>query len=90
MTTTVAATDFCRNFGQYQRRVQREPIEVRSHERTTGYFISEEEFKRYMRLSNAARQAYHPSELPEHLKRAIAEARMDPRHEHLNELLDEK
>ena len=31
----------------------------------------------------------HPSELPEHLKDAVREARMDARHEHLNALRDE-
>lgn len=31
----------------------------------------------------------HPSELPQHLKEAVAEAKMDPEHEPLNELLEE-
>jgi hypothetical protein len=35
----------------------------------------------------ASRKAYHPSELPVHLREAIKEARMDNRHGHLNELL---
>ncbi len=38
MTAVVAATEFCRNFSTYQRRVQREPIQVRSHEKVTGYY----------------------------------------------------
>ncbi len=33
-------------------------------------------------------RAFHPSELPEHLKEALETARMDPRHEHLNALMD--
>jgi hypothetical protein len=84
----VAATEFCRNFGTYQREVQREPIEVTSHGRVTGYFLSPEQFQRYMRLLAASRKAYHPSELPDHLKVALLESRMDPKHDHLNALLD--
>jgi hypothetical protein len=38
--------------------------------------------------STIGHKAYHPSELPDYLKKALAEAEMDPRHEHLNELLD--
>ena len=32
-------------------------------------------------------RAFHPSELPDHLKEAVKEARMDDRHDPLNELL---
>jgi hypothetical protein len=86
----VVATEFRRKFSEYQRLVRREPIEVQAHDRTTGYFISPEDFAEYPRLLAASRQAYHPSELPEHLKQAVANARMDGRHDHLNSLLDDE
>ena len=86
----VAATEFSRKFSEYQRLVRREPIEVQSHDQTTGFFISPEEFAEYQRLRATSRQAYHPSALPEHLKQAVADARMDPRHDHLGGLLDEE
>lgn len=86
----VAATEFSRNFGRYQRVVQREPVEVRSHEQTTGFYISPEDFEQYQRLLAASRKAYHPAELPAHLQRAIADARMDPRHDHLNKLMEDE
>lgn len=41
------ATDFCRNFTQYQRTVIQKPVEVRSHERVTGYYISPEMFESF-------------------------------------------
>jgi prevent-host-death family protein len=88
--TAVPATEFCRNFGTYQREVQKEPIEVTSHGRVTGYFLSPEEFQRYMSLLAASRRAYHPGELPDHLKRALLDSRMDPRHDHLNALLGDE
>jgi hypothetical protein len=43
MTIVVTATEFTRNFASYQRTVQREPIEVRSHE--NGYFVSPEDYE---------------------------------------------
>jgi hypothetical protein len=36
----------------------------------------------------ASRRTYHPAELPDHLKVALLGSRMDPKHDHLNELLD--
>lgn len=90
MTAVVAATDFCRNFATYQRQVQREPIEVRSHEKVTGYYVSAETFQRVEQILAASRRPYHPSELPAHLKAAIRDARMAPEHDHLNALLDDE
>ncbi len=88
MTETVAATEFCRNFAAYQRQVQRGPIEVQSHGRPTGYFISPEDFEHYQRVIAASRKAYHPSELPAHIQEAIRTARMSSEHDHLNALID--
>lgn len=85
----VTATDFCRNFATYQRSVQLETIEVRSHEKVTGYFVSPETFKRVEQILAASRRRYHPVDLPDHLKEAIRDARMGVEHEHLNTLLDE-
>jgi hypothetical protein len=89
MTVVVSATEFTRNFSSYQRSVRVEPIEVQSHEKVTGYFLSPEAFERVTQILLASRRAYHPSELPEHLKAAIKDARMAPEHDHLNALLDD-
>jgi PHD/YefM family antitoxin component YafN of YafNO toxin-antitoxin module len=89
MTAVVAATEFCRNFATYQRRVQREPIQVRSHDKVTGYYISAEDYARVERILAASRQAYHPGELPPRLMAAIRDARMSPEHDHLNALTDD-
>lgn len=87
MTTAVPATEFCRNFATYQRQVQREPIQVQSHGKTTGYFVSADEFERMQRILMESRKAYHPAELPEHLRKAVARARMAPTHGKLDRLL---
>jgi prevent-host-death family protein len=89
MTTAVPATEFCRNFATYQRQVQREPIEVQSHGKTTGYFISAEDFERVQRVLAESRKAYHPAELPAHLRKAVKRARMAPEHAKLNRLLED-
>jgi PHD/YefM family antitoxin component YafN of YafNO toxin-antitoxin module len=90
MTAVVAATEFRRNFATYQRRVQREPIEVRANEKVTGYYISAEDYERVERILAASRRPYHPSELPSHLMAAVRDARMDSRHEHLNALMEDE
>ena len=87
MTTLVTATDFCRNFGKYWRRVQREPICIQSYGKTTGYFVSPEEYGRFQRLLTESRKAYHPSKLPDHLRKALEGTRMGAKHKHLNKLL---
>jgi len=89
MTTAVPATEFCRNFATYQRQVQREPIQVRSHGKITGYFVSAEEFERAQRILAESRKAYHPAELPGHLRDAVAGARMAPEHAKLDRLLED-
>jgi PHD/YefM family antitoxin component YafN of YafNO toxin-antitoxin module len=83
----VSATDFVKNFGQYKERAQREVIAITSHGRTSGYFLSEHEYREYMLLKSQARQAYHISELPEAIIQAMASAEMNPEHDHLDQLM---
>ena len=85
----VPATEFAKNFGRYKELAQREPVAITSHGRKSGYFISEHEYAEYQRLKTRARRAYHVSELPEETIRAMATARMDPAHDHLNKLMDD-
>lgn len=84
----VSATEFVKNFGQYKEKAQREIIAITSHGRTSGYFLSEHEYREYMFLKAQARHCYHVSELPEETIAAIAKAEMNPAHDHLNELMN--
>ncbi len=84
----VSATEFVKNFGQYKERVQREIIAITSHGRTSGYFLSEHEYREYMLLKEHSRHAYHISELPDESITAIAKSQMNPMHDHLNALMD--
>jgi PHD/YefM family antitoxin component YafN of YafNO toxin-antitoxin module len=86
--TSVAASEFAKNFGRYKEEVQREPIAVTSYGRTSGYFLSAHEFAEYQRIKPLARRAYHISELPTDIADAIEQTGMNPAYEHLNKLLD--
>ena len=64
MTAVATATDFSRHFSRWQRRAQREPIEVRSHDEPVGYYVSVEDFARVQQILEASRRPYHPKECP--------------------------
>lgn len=85
----VTATEFAKNFGRYRDEAQRAPVVITSHGRTTGYFLSPQEFAELERLRAYERRAYRIEELPGEIFEAIMDSRMDPRHDHLNALLDE-
>jgi hypothetical protein len=84
----VLATKFVTIFGQYREQAQREAIAIRSHGRTSGYFLSEEEYMEYMQLKASARKAYNVSELPDVTISALAIIEMDSAHDHFNSLID--
>lgn len=86
---SISATEFAKNFGRYRELVQREPVAVTSHERVTGYFVSCSEYEEYLRLKSMMPKAYAVQELSEETIQAIAASKMDNRHDHLNNLLDE-
>ena len=85
--TRVAATEFVRNFGRYRELAHRAPVAVTSHDRVTGYYMSAEDYEAYRRFRAHERQALAVEELDQATIDAIAETRMDPRHDHLNDLM---
>jgi prevent-host-death family protein len=86
----IPASEFARNFGQYREAVQREPVAVTSHGRTTGYFVSALAFEEYQKLKAMARRAYKVSDLPKSFIESLAATRVSPAHDHLNALLDDE
>lgn len=87
MTTTIPASEFTRNFGHYRMVAQRETVAVSSHGRITGYFVSPEEYEAFQRFK-AQRSSFATVDLSADEVAAIGATRMDPRHDHLNALLD--
>ncbi len=82
------ATEFARRFGRYREAAQREPVAITSHGRVSGYFVSAREYAELERLRAFERQVYRLEDLPAEIAEAIEVARMDPAHNHLNDLLD--
>ena len=83
------ATKFAKRFGRYKEEAQREPVAITSHGRVSGYFVSAREYAELERLRAFERHVYRLDNLPDEIAEAIAAARMDPAHEHLNKLLDD-
>lgn len=88
-TTSVTASEFAKNFGRFQDEAQRQAVEITSHGRTVGYFISPIEFERYQQLRERDRKAYRIEDVPPNLMEQIRNSRMSPEHDHLNSLLDD-
>jgi hypothetical protein len=86
---SIPASEFCRNFGRFQFEAQRDTIEVTSHGRATGYFLSPAEYAAYQELRAVSRRHIDARNLPPEVRAAIERSEMDPRHEHLNKLLED-
>ena len=89
MDTPVPASEFTRNFGRYRMRAQREPVAVTSHGQITGYFVGPDEYEEFKRFREA-RRSFATAELSEERVAAIRSSQMDPRHAHLDRILDPK
>lgn len=89
MPNTVPASEFTRNFGRYRMLAQRQAVAVSSHGQITGYFVRPEEYEEFIRFK-MQRRSFATTDLSDEKRQAIAASRMDPRHEHLNALLDRK
>ena len=80
----VPATEFAKRFSRYRQAAQRAPVAITHHGRVTEVLVSKADHDDFLRLKAREPRAYWAWELPDHLVEAIAEARMDPRHDALN------
>jgi PHD/YefM family antitoxin component YafN of YafNO toxin-antitoxin module len=78
-----------RNFGRYKMQAQRKAVAVSSNGTLAGYFVSPHEYEALQKLSTM-RCRFLTAELSDQEVEQIASARMDPRHDHLNALLDQE
>ena len=85
----VSATEFARNFSRYQDEAREQPIEVTSHDRTTGYFVSPRDFKELQELRARERRSLVVGRLSRETRDAIRSSKMSPEHAHLDDLMDE-
>lgn len=82
----VSSVEFGKEASRYEDMAQRQPVVVTrdGHDRTV--MISAEE---YLRLKRRERQVFAVGELPDELVEAVSLSEMDPRHDHLNRLLND-
>jgi hypothetical protein len=64
--------------------------EFTSYGRVSGYFVSAHEYQELQRLREFERRVYRIRNLPPRIAEAIKASKMEPGHEHLNRLLEEK
>jgi len=89
MSAPVSASEFTRNFGRYRMAAQRQAVPVSSHGQITGYFVGPDEYEEFQRYKYRPR-VFRTVDLSDDEMKQIMESRMDPRHDHLNALLDEE
>jgi PHD/YefM family antitoxin component YafN of YafNO toxin-antitoxin module len=89
MADMVPASEFTKNFGRYKMRAQREAVAVSSHGQIAGYFVAAHEYEELLKLKDN-RRSFATTDLSDDEVKAITSSRMDPRHDHLNEMLDSK
>ena len=80
----VSSTEFGKEVGRYQDMALGHPVVVTRNGRDRTVMISVEE---YERLKRRDRHVFASGELPEELVQAVARSDMDPRHQHLDELV---
>jgi len=82
----VNATDFQRNFAEYQDSALVEPLAITKHDRPRLVMMSYED---YHRLRRGIRKALHVTELSDEDMRAIMDAKVPSEYDHLNDELDD-
>ena len=68
---------------------QREAVPVSSNGTLAGYFVAPHEYEELQKIKSMRRR-FRTAELSDEEAERIAASRMDPRHDHLNTLLDPK
>jgi hypothetical protein len=87
MTETVPAAEFARDFGRYEMQAQREAAPASSYGTLAGYFVAPHDYEELRKLKTMRRR-FLTAELSDAEAEQIASSRMDPRHDHLNKLMD--
>lgn len=83
----VTSAEFQRTFGVLADKALLEPVAITKHGRDHLVVLSADEYRRLQRRS---RRVHLTAELPKDLFKEVQEARMDPRHDPLNALLDDE
>lgn len=82
--TKTTALEFQRKIGEFQRRAQREPVQITRHGRRELVLMSADH---YDWLVAAARRTHRTAEAARVVVDAVARAEMDPKNSRLDKLL---
>ena len=82
----VSTAEFGKEVGRYQDVALNQPVVVTQNGRDRTVMISAEE---YLRLKRRDRRVFGAGELPDDLLEAVSRSEMDPRHSHLDTLIDD-
>ena len=82
----VTATEFQNRAGRYLDEAARAPVVITRHGRPSRILLDIKEYERLKRKD--MRQAIRPEDLRDEEIAALEASEMDPRHSHLNALLD--
>jgi len=85
----VSATEFAKRFSRYRQVAHREPVAVTHHSRVTEVLVSKHDYDEYMQLKSRATRAFRVEDLSDEAIEALEKAQMDPRHNHLDALMDD-
>ena len=83
---TVTLTEFQTRAGLYIDRAAKEPVVITKHRRPVCVLIDFEEYQRLK--SYDTREAIYPHELTDELAAELESGTMNPRHAHLDKLMD--
>ena len=83
-TPRITASEFQKAFGAMSDAALKEPVTITKQGRDHLVVMAAEE---YQRLKRRDRKVYATGEMPEEWFDAVWNSRMDPRHNHLNDLL---
>lgn len=86
----VAATEFAKRFSRYRQAAQREPVAVTHHNRVTEVLMSKQDFDEYQQLKRRQTRSVLAEDFTDEMVAALEGSRVDPRHDHLNALMDDK
>ena len=87
--TAITVEEFAKNFRHYEEEAKRQPLEITSDGRISGYFVSVQELRELERLRTFRRRVYRTEDTPPKLMKLIEASKMEPGHEHLNALLED-
>ena len=86
MSQTATSTEIQQNVGRYQDTAQRDPVFITKNGRPHTVLLSAHHFE----VLTRGRIAGKTADLDEATLQAILNSKMDPKHDHLNDLLDDE